>query len=426
MGLQLDLKDLHREIFKDPVLSRLSALAKREKAPFYLVGGYLRDLWLGVERRDFDFTLSREASAFVSVIEEAFQFHFFRVGKDAETSTFRIMKDDLSMDITLFHGRTIMEDLQWRDFTVNTLAFSLEDETWRWAEAALEDIQQRMIRAVSERSLDQDPLRMLRAIRYACTLEGFSMDARLTEEISSKRDLILTVPGERVKMELDRILLSARPGTGMKSLHETGLLLSLFPELKGLENLGQDDHHHLDALSHTLLAVEKISWAIRWSAEKGKALSLPKEDLLCLCYSILFHDIGKQDAYSRGEKKRVHFYHHELFSCRASEGIMKRLRFSNPLQEKVLRLIRNHMRILNLSRETKEPALKMLVHHMGEEIALLVIHSLADKQASRGILSCQDDDVVEGHCLHLLELSKEEGIVHPPPLIRGDDVMALG
>jgi poly(A) polymerase len=84
------------------------------------------------------------------------------------------------------------------------------------------------------------------------------------------------------------------------------------------------------------------------------------------------------------------------------------------------------MRILNLSRETKEPALKRLVHQMGEEIALLVIHSLADKQASRGILSCQDDDVVEGHCLHLLELSKEEGIVHPPPLIRGDDVMALG
>jgi poly(A) polymerase len=84
------------------------------------------------------------------------------------------------------------------------------------------------------------------------------------------------------------------------------------------------------------------------------------------------------------------------------------------------------MRILNLSRETKETALKRLIHQMGEETPLLVLLTLADKEASRGILSIQVDEVVEDHCLRILKLFEEKEIVHPPPLITGHDVMALG
>ncbi len=84
------------------------------------------------------------------------------------------------------------------------------------------------------------------------------------------------------------------------------------------------------------------------------------------------------------------------------------------------------MRILNLSRETRETALKRLVHQMGDETPLLVLHSLADKEASRGLLSYQNDEGVENHCLHLLELFSQKEILHPPPLVTGHDVMALG
>ncbi len=422
----MDLHDLQREILKDPVLLRLSTLAKKEKIPFFLVGGYLRDLWLGTKRKDYDFTLPGEAFSFIQVIEGAFGFHFFRAGKAIETSTFRMMKGDISMDITFFQGRDIPEDLLRRDFTINTLAFSLADETWHWAEGALEDIRDRRIRTVSGLSLDQDPLRMLRAIRYACSLHGFLMVDALKGEISSKKDLILRIPGERVRMELDRILLSQRPLTGINLLYETGLLFALLPELKGLENLGQSEHHHLPVLSHTLLAAEKISWAMEWARTKKGDFSLSQDDFLCLYYAILFHDIGKDDAYSKDETGKVHFYHHESFSCQAAEGIMERLRFSNLLREKVLHLIRNHMRILNLPPEAKETTLKRLVHQIGEAIPLLAIHSLADKEASRGSVSLQSDDVVEAHCLHLLELFRQEEIVHPPALISGNDVMALG
>ena len=105
---------------------------------------------------------------------------------------------------------------------------------------------------------------------------------------------------------------------------------------------------------------------------------------------------------------------------------MERLRFSNPMKNRILRLIQHHMRILNLSSETGESALKRLVNQMGEETPLLVLHTLADKEASRGILSIQIDEIVDGHCLRILELFEEKDIVHPPPLITGHDVMAMG
>ena len=105
---------------------------------------------------------------------------------------------------------------------------------------------------------------------------------------------------------------------------------------------------------------------------------------------------------------------------------MERLRFSNLLRNKILHLVQHHMRILNLSRETKEAALKRLVYQVGDDIPLLVLLTLADKEASRGILSIQLDEVVEDQCLRILQWFKEKEVVHPLPLINGHDVIALG
>ncbi len=105
---------------------------------------------------------------------------------------------------------------------------------------------------------------------------------------------------------------------------------------------------------------------------------------------------------------------------------MERLRFSNALREKILHLIESHMRILNLSAGVRESALKRLVHRMGDDTPLLVLHTLADKEASRGKLSIQVDELVENYCLQTLELFQQDQVVHPPSLVRGEDVMALG
>jgi len=423
----MDQNLVREEILQDRILSKLSRLAKEKKIPLFLVGGYLRDLLLGIPRKDYDFTLPKEASPFIATLEEALHLCFFKVGKEERsTLTYRINKEDVSIDLTFLQGKTIEEDLRRRDFTINATAFSLQDESFHFAEKSLEDIEKKSIRTVSKESINQDPLRMLRAIRYLCTLQGFVMEEGLREEIILKREKILGLPGERIKAELDQILLSSCPSIGMKSLNESHLLFTLFPEFKGLENLGQNDHHHLDILSHTLLLVEKIPWALEWVAQHRHEIFLTHEDRLSLYYAALFHDIGKQNTYSKDENEKVHFYDHEAFSIQAAEKIMERLHFSNQMENKVLHLIKHHMRILNLSCETRETALKRLVNQIGDETPLLVLHTFADKEASRGILSFQNDEIVENHCLRILELFKEKEIVHPPPLITGHDVMTLG
>jgi len=423
----MDLNQVREKIHQDPILSKLAKLARAKGIPLFLVGGYIRDLFIGSPRKDYDFTLSKEASFFITAIEETLHLHFFKVGKaEMNTTTYRTMKEEMSMDLTFLQGDTIEDDLLRRDFTINAMAFSLQKETFHGVEGSLRDIEKKCIRTVSNHSFDQDPLRMLRAIRYQCTLDGFDLEEGLREEILFKKEKILGIPGERIKVELDQILLSSCPSIGMKSLFESELILVLFPELRGLENLGQNEHHHLDVLSHILLMTEKISWAFEWVVQNHQEIFLTQEDRLSLYYAALFHDTGKQDTYSKDEKGKVHFYDHETFSVQAAEKIMERLRFSNLMKIKVLCLIKNHMRILNLSWETKETALKRLVNQMGDETPLLILHTLADKEASRGILSIQIDEVVEKNCLRILKLFNEKDIVHPPLFITGHDVLALG
>jgi putative nucleotidyltransferase with HDIG domain len=423
----MNIDQVREEIHKDPILSKLSEMTKEKKISLFLVGGYLRDVWLGTPRRDYDFVLPKDTLSIIQIIEEILDLRFFKVGKeDKGTTTYRTIKEDISIDLAFLQGETIEEDLRRRDFTINAMAFSIQDESFHWVEGSLEDIEKKLVRTVSDRSIEQDPLRMLRAIRYLCTLNGFSLDKALKEEISLKKEKILNLPGERIKSELDQILLSPRPALGTKCLHESNLLLTLFPEFIGLETFGQNQHHHLNVLSHTLLTVEKISWSLDWIIRNHRNIFLTQEDRLSLYYAALFHDIGKQDTYSKDEKEKVHFYYHESFSVQAAERIMERLRFSNLIKSKILHLIKNHMRILNLSAETRETALKRLVNQIGDETPLLVFLTLADKEASRGILSIQIDEIVENHCLRILELFNEKDIIHPPPFINGHDVMTLG
>ncbi len=424
----MNQENLKEEILKDPLLRKVSRLVEERGIPLFLVGGYIRDLLLRRKGNDYDLAFPKEISFQIPSIEAALGLRFFKVGKEESGGvSYRFVKPDRSIDLTPFQGKTIDEDRLRRDFTINAIAFSLADGTFHAFEGAWEDVSKRLIRAVSSLSIDRDPLRSLRAVRYLSILDGFTIDPRLEKEIVSKSGRVLDIPGERIKAELDEILLSPRPGMGMRRLEDLRLLAVLIPEVQALEDLKQNGYHHLTGLAHTLLMIEKIPGRLKWAQESGMLRSLTEEELLSLYYASLLHDIGKPDTYSEDEHGRIHFYHHERFSCKKAEGVMERLRFSNSLRERVLRIIKNHMRIHNLPQEAREPALKRLVNEVGDEIPLLVVHTLADKEASRGILSTNRmDEVAENHCIRLLEIFEENEVVHPPRLITGHDVMALG
>jgi tRNA nucleotidyltransferase/poly(A) polymerase len=137
----MDMNQLREKIHKDPILSKLSRLAKEKNIPLFLVGGYLRDLLLEIPGKDYDFALPKDAASFIETIEEALLLHFFKVGKEEmNTATYRIIKEDMSIDLTFLQGETIEADLQRRDFTINAIAFFFQDETFHWGEGSLEDI----------------------------------------------------------------------------------------------------------------------------------------------------------------------------------------------------------------------------------------------------------------------------------------------
>jgi len=226
-------------------------------------------------------------------------------------------------------------------------------------------------------------------------------------------------------MEIDRILLAPRRSIGLQVLRESSLLLTLFPELKGLESLDPGPYHHVNALSHTLLMIEKVPWALEWCAHHGQDMILTREDELALTYAALFHDLGKQDTAARDDKGNIHFYRHESFSSQRALKIMERLRFSNTLRDQVLHLVQEHMRIVNLSLRRRRQLSRDWFIRWRACLPSRPPHPCRQRGESR-ILSLPRDEVVEALCLRILELCRKEDIVHPPPLINGRDLIELG
>ena len=152
----MKMNQVRDEILKDPILSKLSRLAKEKEIPLFLVGGYLRDLLIGIRGKDYDFTLPKDSSPFIKAIEETLDLHFFKVGKEeTNTVTYRIIREDMSIDLTFLQGESIETDLRRRDFTINAIAFSLQDETFHIVERSLADIDKKV------RSMDMSS-RMIR------------------------------------------------------------------------------------------------------------------------------------------------------------------------------------------------------------------------------------------------------------------------
>ncbi len=199
------------KIHRDRVLITLASIAKREKVELYLVGGIIRDLTLGRGRQDYDFVLQQRNMTFVHKFRQELKGHLFSMGKDEKQRVYRILTGNEILDFNVIDGSTIGEDLQKRDFTINAMAYSLHEHRFYFHPGAEEDIDKKLIRMVSSRGFDRDPLRMIRGVRYLCILEGFRWDEKTKGIIRRKPSLVRSISVERIKMEMDRILLSPKP-----------------------------------------------------------------------------------------------------------------------------------------------------------------------------------------------------------------------
>ena len=417
----LKLQKVTERIHGDRVLMGLASVAKRERVGVYLVGGTIRDLTLGRGRQDYDFVLHQRDMNLVYKLPQELKGHLFSMGKDEKQRVYRILMGNEILDFNAIDGSTIQEDLKKRDFTINAMAYSLHEHRFYFHPGSEEDIDKRLIRMVSSEGFDRDPLRMIRGVRYLCILEGFRLDEETKGIIRRKSSLVRTISVERIKMELDRILLSPKSFLGMRELTALGLLPKIFPELQIPQGLKRTDLLRVDAFSQYLRFLRCLG---QWDGGE-EDFPLHMEERLILSYVALFTGMGRiqvtDNHWARGKSISQESSSHLAYE------IMTRMKFSNRFKELVKKLMDYHANLLKLSRSpVGQKALRQFVHHVGTPIRLLIIFSLLDQRASGNDgLSRKDQKLVQ-LCRRIKALCKGGDIISPPTLITGMDVMRLG
>jgi len=408
-------------IHGDRVLMTLDSIVKRERLKVYLVGGTIRDLALGRGRQDYDFVLHQMDMTFVHKLCHELKGHLFSMGRNEKQRVFRILSGSEILDFNTIDGSTIQEDLKKRDFTINAMAYSLHEHRLYFHPGAEEDIEKKRIRMVSSEGFDRDPLRMIRGLRYLSILEGFRLDEKTKRVIRRKASLLRSISVERIKMEIDRILLSPNPFLAMRELAALGLLQEIFPELQIPQRMKRMAIVRMEAFSHYLRFIRYLG---QWNGRE-EDLPLNTEGRLIVSYVALFTDMGR--ILGMGHQWAGEEPISQKSPSHLAYEIMTRMKFSSRFKDLVKKLMDQHANLLKLSRSmADQKELKQFIHHIGNPVRLLIIFSLFDQRASTNDgLSRRDQNLVQ-LCHRIKTLYKGAQIISPPTLVSGSDVMRLG
>ncbi|HVE26884.1 MAG TPA: CCA tRNA nucleotidyltransferase, partial [Sporichthya sp.] len=310
-----------------------------------LVGGSVRDALLGRLQEDLDFTTSARPEK-TSQILRGWAEHIWDVG--AAFGTIGARKGPFLLEITTYrtdaydrtsrkpeveYGETLAEDLVRRDFTVNAMAVELPAIRFVDPHGGLVDLAAGVLRTPRspEQSFSDDPLRMMRAARFAAQL-GVRIDPDVHRAMTEMADRIEIVSAERVRDELVKLVCAAHPRRGLEVLVDTGLAARVLPEVPKMR-LEIDEHHrHKDVYEHTLTVLEQ-----------AMALEDDGPDFI-LRFAALMHDVGKPKTRRNEPGGRVSFHHHEVVGKKLTESRMRALRFDKATTDDVARLVELHLR----------------------------------------------------------------------------------
>ena len=352
------------------IISALLEVAQREKYELYLVGGFLRDTLLGKSCKDADF-VSNQASELARQVARLTggnpvlidrKFGTIRLISSVQTDG---IEESSVVDLSPLRGPSILDDLYQRDFTINSLA--LDMSTW-WAQREIQlldpvggitDLDVGRLRACSQNSLSDDPLRILRAYRLVSAY-SLILDAQTRKRILQARHGLNQVAVERIRDELMLILEATSSVSILRMLDEDSILRLLLPECEDMRNLQQNDAHHQNVWQHSLLALESLefflknikdllgNYADQAAAILAQELAGERSRHTSLKLGVLLHDIGKPLRRSVGKNGIIHFYGHEVVGSKLSASLCSRLRLSNKEINFVSQLVRQHMRPIHL------------------------------------------------------------------------------
>jgi poly(A) polymerase len=354
-------------------LRRVSRLFHSEGSPLYLVGGAVRDQLLGRQVGEWDAASAAAPDRTETLLKRAGAKDINTIGKRfgtvagnfegeaLEITTFRgeHYQPDSRHPVTKF-GKTLNEDLSRRDFTVNAVAYGLTEDKLHDPFGGQADLHAKIIRAVGDprARFHEDPLRMLRAVRFAVQL-GFTIEAETAAAISQEKERFGILSAERVRDEVSKILLCPEPSRGIQLIVETGLIQYILPELLPSIDLEFDPREHKDIYGHILQVLDKTPPRIelRWCA--------------------LLHDIAKPLT-RRKINGEYHFLGHENLGAKQAREVLTRLKYPSDFIKYVAKLARLHQRIPGYDGSWTDGGVRRFVRDAGEALEDLFIFAEAD------------------------------------------------
>ncbi|WP_062209750.1 CCA tRNA nucleotidyltransferase [Streptomyces sp. NBRC 109706] len=421
-----------------PIADDLATRFARAGFTLALVGGSVRDALLGRLGNDLDFTTDARPQDVLRLVrpwadavwEVGIAFGTVGCRKSAPAEDGAGDRRDYQLEITTYrseaydrdsrkpevvYGDSLEEDLRRRDFTVNAMAVALPRKEFIDPHHGLSDLAERVLRTpgTPEESFSDDPLRMLRAARFAAQLD-FTVAEPVRAAMKEMADRIDIVSAERVRDELSKLLVASQPRKGITLLVETGLADRILPEVPALR-LERDEHHrHKDVYEHSLTVLEQ-------------AIDLEEDGPdLVLRLAALLHDIGKPKTRRFETDGRVSFHHHEIVGAKQTKQRLTRLKYPNELIKDVSRLVELHLRFHGYGTgEWTDSAVRRYVRDAGPLLSRL--HKLTrsdcttrNKRKAQALSRAYDslEDRIE-------RLKEQEELDAIRPDLNGNDVMEI-
>ncbi|MFQ5797890.1 MAG: CCA tRNA nucleotidyltransferase [Bacteroidota bacterium] len=417
----------HIEI-QEEILRRIGRIADAADVEAYAVGGYVRDKLLGKEVMDIDIVVLGESIPFAKRVarelrvKKVVTFEKFRTAKihwnEHKLEFVGARKESYyrtSRKPTVKEG-SLRDDLARRDFTINALAVSINAEKFGTIIdpfGGREDLDRCVLRTPlsPEKTFEDDPLRMMRAVRFASEL-GFAVERKTLCAVKSMRERITIVSQERITDELLRVLASPEPSIGFKLMIQTELLQLVFPEIAAMAGVEQrEDHHHKDVLLHTLKVVDNIARLT---------------NNLWLRFAALVHDIAKPSTKAFRESVGWTFHGHDELGARMVKGLFRRLRLPMEHLPYVEKLVRLHLRPMALVDESvTDSAVRRLLFNAGKDIDDLIMLCRADITSKNPKLVHQYTNNYNIVTKKMKEVEEKDRLRNWQPPVHGEEIMQV-
>jgi putative nucleotidyltransferase with HDIG domain len=440
------------------LIDRVRTLAAAEGIALYVVGGTVRDALLGRETHDLDVAVDHDAIPLARRLAAALHGHFAAL--DDVNAIARVVLDAGAVryvDIAQLQG-ALDDDLRRRDFTVDGLAVAAGTSGVIDVTGGINDIDARRLRMTSPAAFDADPLRLLRGARVAAELH-LNIDPATEGEIAARAATVTSAAGERIRDELARVLALPDAYAGLRLLDRLRLLDAILPELVAGRGVTQPGPFHAyDVLEHNLHAVDALDvmlaptrpdrpdaglrstlWeTFAWRDESLRAylaaeMSEGRTRAAIIKFAALLHDVAKPQTRTLTPDGNAHFYGHADLGAQIAGGIMRRFRFSAAEVRFVATLVEQHLRPVQLAPVGVAPTRRALYRFhrdLGDAADAVLLLSLADAASARGLTGYPRVEQSEPWLHHvrymnslLVRSIEEEGILHPPRLLTGRDIM---